>query len=171
MGFIRKVFEFKLRIIGGIASIFIAISTILASINVFLRYLFGSSLPWADELSIYIIVMMVYIYQCKLEYDDDQLSISVLAEYFRNKPVILKSMYYVRMVVTVSLYGMLLNTAFKVVQQHWMYKGATPVMRMPFWILGLIVTIGLILVILAWIVKFLPEKKNKDTKKEGEQIG
>lgn len=170
MGFIHKVFEYNLRIISGVAAVFLTVSTVLACINVFLRYLFGSSLPWADELSIYIVVLMVYIYQCKLEYDGDQLSVSVLVEYFKNRPIILKCMYYLRLLITISLYTLLLNSGFKVVKQHLMYKATTPVMRMPLWILGLIVTIGLILVILAWIIKSLPNKKKNDLQKEGEQI-
>lgn len=156
---IRRIFEFNLQIITWISAVILAISTVLSAINVFLRYGFDSSLVWADELSIYIVILMVFLFQPYLEYKDDQLSISVITEHFANKPIVLKIMYFIRMLITFVLYIVLIRSGFALISQNLMYQAATPVMRFPLWILSLIVTIGLILVLVYWIVKFLPDEK------------
>lgn len=162
---IRNVFEVNLKIITWISAAFIGMSTVLSVINVFLRYGLGTGWVWADEFSIYIVIVMVFLYQCNLEYRDDQLSISVLAEVFSDKPKILKAMYFFRMAVTFLLYGILIRSGFSLISQNMKFQAMTPVMHVPLWILSLVVTIGLILVLVYWIVKFLPEGK-----KEGKHI-
>jgi len=163
---IRNVFEVNLKIITWISAAFIGLSTVLSVINVFLRYGFGTGWIWADEFSIYIVIVMVFLYQCNLEYRDDQLSISVLAEMFSGRPIVLKVMYFFRMAVTFLLYGILIRSGFALIKQNLKFQAMTPVMHVPLWILSLVVTIGLMLVLVYWIVKFLPEGK-----KEGENIG
>ena len=171
MNSIRKLFNGFLGFVMAVSAVMLAVSTLLSCINVFLRYVLGTSFPWADEMSIYLAVVMIFIYQCKLEFEDDQLSISALVKKYSDKRIFIKAVYALRTVITFILYIMLIRSGLTVVNQHLMYNAATPVMRFPLWIITLIVTIGLILVIVYWIVKLVLRPKKTIVEMEGGQHG
>jgi len=171
MDSVRKLFNGFLGFVMAVCASMLAVSTLLSCINVFLRYVLGTSLPWADELSIYLAVVMIFIYQCKLEYEDDQLSISALIEKYKNKRIFIKAVYYLRTVITFVLYIILIRSGITVVNQHLMYNAATPVMRLPFSIITILVTIGLILVIIYWIAELVLRPKKTIAEMEGGQHG
>jgi C4-dicarboxylate transporter DctQ subunit len=84
MGVIRKIFSWISRLIGwinqSIAAIGIAGGVALAFYNVVARYLFGSSLTWAGELTVYLFLWSTFFGAAYCFKEDAHIAVTVLLE-------------------------------------------------------------------------------------------
>ncbi|MCG9968196.1 TRAP transporter small permease [Pelotomaculum terephthalicicum JT] len=149
---------------GFIAGIFLGVSTFIVAINAVLRYGFSHALPWIDELSILLIVMLIFIIQIQLEAKNDQLSIDVIDSFLKKHPVIKRIFGVIRWALTITLYFMIVKAGLGIIQQNYELKSATPILEWPQYLLFAIVAACMTLTIITCIVnlarEFSPGKRS-----------
>jgi len=149
---------------GFIAGIFLGVSTFIVAINAVLRYGFASALPWIDELSILLVVMLIFIIQIQLEAKNDQLSIDVIDSFLKKHPVIKRIFGVIRWALTITLYFVIVKAGLGIIQQNYELKSATPILEWPQYLLFAIVAACMTLTIITCIVnlarEFSPGKRS-----------
>jgi len=138
-----------------IAGIFIGVSTFLVAMNALLRYVFSHSLPWVDELSILLIILLIFIMQIRLEATNDQLSIDIIKPFLEKHPVINKIFSTIRWALTITLYFVIVKEGLGIIQQNYQLKSATPILELPQFFLYAIVAACMILTIITCIVNLV----------------
>ncbi|MDR1246936.1 MAG: TRAP transporter small permease [Clostridiales Family XIII bacterium] len=138
----------------AISTVFLAVSALLSTYNAIARSFFSFSSPWIEELCCYLCALMMFLMMPRLEYFDDQLSISFLNEKLKNHPAGKKLIFCVRGVITVFLYGILLNAGYSVVVRNLLISSKSPVMKVPYGQLYTVVMITVVLVIIYWVFHF-----------------
>lgn len=99
-------------------------------------------------------VIIMYLMQPRLEYEDQQLSIAILDEKLKNNPIARRIIFYIRGGVTLFIYILLIKAGFDVVRVNAGTQSATPIMHLPYAVLYSIVIVLMILVIVYWVFHF-----------------
>ena len=150
MNFFYRV-EFAVSSIGGFL---LFVSTMLASINALCRYLLNYSMSFADEISIFGIVISVFLMQCRLEERGEQLSVNVL-EPFLNKSALGRNlMFWARAVVIITIWILMTKVGIGVIILNYEIRTVTAVLMFPMWIVYAAYTLGMALILLAWVFIF-----------------
>lgn len=145
----------------SISSFFIAAGTILVFVNSMLRYLFASPIPWIDELSTLLMVLLVFIFQINLESKDDQLTIDILKSRLKS-PLGKKLIRIVRAAVTIIIYLLLADVGLNVVKQNYSVKSFTPVLELPVYIINSIVVAVMFIIAVIWAFNLFYISKEGD---------
>ena len=154
MSMLKTALNRGLLALTGISSLFIAVSAALSTYNALTRSFFAFSSPWIEELSCYLCALTMFLMAPRLEYLDEQLSISFLDEKLKSRPAWRRLIFYIRGVVTVCLYATLLRAGCNVVVRNLAIGSKSPVLQMPYGQLYMIVMLALILVIAYWAFHF-----------------
>ena len=134
-----------------IAGIFCLLSTLLNCVNVFLRYVLNRPLNIADELSLYLVVVMVFVCMPFLELHDDQLCISTILSIVKSDKW-RRVLVYVRGVVTLALTAVMAVVGFDVAKRSYDRNVITAVLRLPKGMLYGIVAVCFIIAAISWIL-------------------
>jgi len=149
-----------------ISGCILGIGALLYTFNSITR-LFKYSVSWIEELCIYSIVLMVFLMQAKLEFHNEQLSISVLADKLKNKPILKRILYTFKGVVTIFVCIVLFRVGLSVIKQNLTYGVLSPVLGFPMGLYFLLINICLMMVILCQFVNIFTKKiETEDDKKE-----
>jgi TRAP-type C4-dicarboxylate transport system permease small subunit len=151
---LRTILDRGLLTLTAISAAFIAAAALLSTYNAVTRSFFSFSSPWIEELSCYLCALTMFLMTPRLEYHDEQLSISFLDEKLKTRPPLRKLIFYIRGVVSVFLYIILLRAGYSVVERNLAIGSRSPVLRMPYGYLYTLVMIAVILVIIYWVFHF-----------------
>ena len=178
MNFILAIDRSLDRIDRVIMVILFSLATILAFINVVLRYIFGLSLVWAGELTTYLFVwatMFGASYGFKIGM---HISFKALIQVF--PPKLTKIVSIFSLVITLFYLSMLTAWGVNLVKFDYMTGQVSIDMQIPFWIIYLIIPITMAtaawrtFVKLVEVIKLPPEdvlkyqdKKMENREKEG----
>ena len=122
-----------------------------------MRYTVGTGFAFSDEACVYLIAVMVFIASGYLEFTDNHLTIDIFNSTVKN-PVIKKIVLYVRGIITMVFYGILIKYGFTVTQTAFKRQMVTNVIRMPKGIIYGAVTISLVLAVISWVVLLICRK-------------
>lgn len=147
-----------LLIVLVISGIFLGTSVLFYVLNCMMRYLFKAPLAWPEEYCTYIVVLMVFLMQCRLEFRDESLSIAVIWEKVKHKPVPRRVMFTVKMILTIIMSALLMYCGYNLTKQQMMYRSVLPVTRIPFSIYYGAITVCFILVIIVGIIHLFTKK-------------
>lgn len=159
---IRKVADIILQVVMVISAVMLTTSLIFYALNCFMRYVVRSPLPWPEEYCVYIVVLMVYFMQCKLEFHGEELCIGVLDNFINSSKAIRIIHTVFQGVVTIFLYCYLyVNAGLGVVAQQVSYGILSPVMRIPMGIYFNLVNICFLLVVIFWVINIFTKDYDK----------
>jgi len=153
MRHIRKVFFI-------ISAGFITAATALAAVNAILRFL-GVGLAWADELYIYLVVLMVYLALPRLEGAGDQLCITAIDSWVKGEKG-KRILNYFRQVITTAALIVLSYYGFQVMLKAFVRNQVTYILMIPKGILYLIAAVSIVVTILALLVVIICSKGEFD---------
>lgn len=143
----------KVLVVVLILSGFMLLSSVVCyTANCFMRYVVKAPLSWPEEYCTYIVVLMVFLMQCRLEFRDESLSIGVLWEKVKDRPVARRILFSFKGIVTIGVSLILAFIGKDLALQQFMYKAVTPVMRIPFGIYYAAIAICFLLVVLVWLI-------------------
>ncbi|MDR3294918.1 MAG: TRAP transporter small permease subunit [Clostridiales Family XIII bacterium] len=151
---LKKALNGGLTGLTAISVVFLAAAAILSTYNALARSFFSFSSPWIEELSCYLAALIMFLMAPRLEYMDEQLSISFLDEKLKAFPLGRRILFYIRGVLTLFLYAVLLRAGYKVVARNLQIGSKSPVLHVLYGQLYMIVLVALILVILYWVFHF-----------------
>ena len=138
----------------SISAIFLLIATILAVANAVVRFAHLGNLTWADEVNTILMIMLVFIAQSSLEFNDKQLAISILQSTLKSKKA-KTALVVVRGIVTMAITGYLLFYCIKVTEKAAKYNYVTNVLMFPRKYLYAVIIAAFALVIISWIVTII----------------
>lgn len=136
----------------------LVVSTVLVFLNVIARDVFVAPIPWAEELSVLLMVMSVYLVQPALEVSGRQLSITVLSSRWSG-PLGRRLHRTATALVSIVIYGALAWAGFGVVAMNRSLGPTTPVLALPLWIIYGALTAVVLLIVLLWIVDLVRPRR------------
>lgn len=151
---IRKPLEVGIFSLTSVSSVLLLVCTVLSTGNAVSRFAFSVSSPFVEEFCCIMAVIIMYLMQPRLEYKDEQLSIAILDEKLKGYPMARRVIFYIRGLVTLFIYVLLIKAGFDVVRVNAGTSSSTPVMHMPYAILYGIVVALLIVVVVYWLFHF-----------------
>jgi len=148
----------------ALAGIFLFLSTALAVVNAVMRFSNLGGIAWGEEVSTLLVVVMVFLSQSFLEYNDDQLCISILQSTLKNDKW-KRFFHIIRGLATLFMTGLLLYYAVPVTVKAYERNLVTQVLHFPRYILYGFMIINFVLTIISWLATiFLAKgKPQKDS--------
>jgi TRAP-type C4-dicarboxylate transport system permease small subunit len=148
------------KIILAIASVLLCISVFFSTINAICRSVFSISLPWAEELCTYLVVLVVFLAIPYLEFSNSQLSIGILDAKLKN-PLSKKIIYILQGAVIIVIMSILVYYGVSVTQNAYINNIVTYVLRLPRAFFFSVAVASLILVIINWVTIIFFNKGGK----------
>ena len=137
-----------------LSSIFLFIAAIVSVINALMRATGLGGLIWSDEVSVLLMVFMVFFTQPLLEFSGSQLSIGFLDKFQKSKRVELV-LETVRGVIIIIVIGYLAYYCWDTIERSMRFHMLTPVLRIPRYVLYGLMLVSFLLVIINWIIKII----------------
>lgn len=163
---LRKFIDGFITVIIGLSVCLLAVGAVLYAINSILRTM-SLNVAWIEEYSIYSLVLVVFLMQSKLEFRDEQLSISILADKVKNKPIPRRIIFSIKGVITIAVYAVLFQTGLTVIKQNLFYGVVSPILAFPMGLYFVLVNICLALVVIYWIIHIFTKRWNPYEESEG----
>ena len=151
MSFFSRVISVLTKAMLTIAGVFCLLSTLLNCVNVFLRYILNKPLNIADELALYLVVILVFIAMPFLELFNDQLCISTILSLVHSEKL-RKALIYIRGVITLGLTSIMAVVGFDVTARSFNRNVITAVLRFPKGILYGIVAVCFVIAAITWVL-------------------
>ncbi len=164
---LNKLVDKFLLIVLIVSGLFLASSAILYALNCFLRYVAKAPLPWPEEYCTYVIVLMVFFMQCRLEFREESLSIAVVWEKVKHRRIARRVLFTIKGVTTIVVAALMADIGFSLVDQQFAYNSVMPVMRIPFGIYYAAISVCFVLVVIVWLI-LLFTKRFDQIEKGGE---
>jgi len=165
---IRHFADICLRPVSWLAGIFLATSVFFYALNSLLRYFVKSAMPWPEEYCTYIIVLMIFLMQCGLEFREESLAIGVLDNVAKKYRVIEYIRFYFKTVLAIVVFVVLAHTGIGVVKQNLQFGVLSPVLRVPMGIYFALMVATFFLVILFTVLNMISTQKFRGKQKESE---
>ena len=138
-------------ILFTIATVFLAGGCGLAVINALFRKAFNMALPWAEELSTYLVVMMLFLAFAHLERLDRHLCIDILMTSLRNKEKARRFFRVLRSVWTIIVMAILLWYGVFLAHNMVLSQVSTYVLRWPRAPFFMILLVGYAMTVLVYV--------------------
>jgi len=142
------------------AAILLGCSSLLAIINAICRKFFLISLPWAEELCTYMVVIAAFIAIPFLELKDGQLSIGLLSSLVKNQKF-MKVVFILRGVLIMVISLIVIRFGIASTQAAMISNTLTYVLKWPKYIFFAIAVGSFILVLVSWLSIYLINKGDK----------
>lgn len=155
---LEKITDKFLLIVLIVSGVILASSVIFYAMNCFLRYAVKSPLAWPEEYCTYVIVLMVFLMQCRLEFYDESLSIAVVWEKVKDKPVPRRILFTFKGIVTILISVLMAHIGRNLTIQQFDYNAVTPVMRIPLGVYYAAIDICFLLIVVVWIVHIFTKR-------------
>jgi TRAP-type C4-dicarboxylate transport system permease small subunit len=143
----RKFLNRVIDVIMAILCVFLASSTILYAFNSIARYGFSKSFAWIEEYSVYIIVLVIFFAQFRLEYKSESLSISLLADRINRHRIPKRILFTFQQLVIIIIYSLLFRQGIAVILQNKQFGVQSPIFHFPMYVYFIVINIALALVI------------------------
>ena len=137
-----------------ISSVMLASSVLIYVFNCFMRYVVRAPLPWPEEYCIYIVVLMVYFLQCRLEYKGEQLGIGIIDQLLAKNKILRILVTLIHGGTAIFVYVVLFKVGLVVVEQQYSFGAVSPVIRVPMGIYFGLINACFVLAIAAWAIRF-----------------
>ena len=144
------------NVLMTISSIFLFISAGLAFVNAMMRStgLGRGGFLWSDELTVILVVIMVFLTQPLLEYTGSQLSIGIL-DSVRMSDRLKTALEIVRGVIIVVVIGWLAYHCLDTIERSMRFSILTPVLRMPRSMLYGFMFASFVLIVINRVIKII----------------
>ena len=142
------------NVLMSISSFLLLISVILSVINAIARSLGMMGLIWADEVSVILVVVMVFLLQPFLEYSGKQLNIGFL-DNLRLPYKVNIALEVFRGLVIIAVIGYLGYYTLSTIQLSMRFNFTTPVLQFPRSVLYMFMLASFILTIISWVIKII----------------
>ncbi len=149
------------RLISAISAVMLTSSVLIYIFNCFMRYVMRAPLPWPEEYCIYIVVLMVYFMQCRLEYKGEQLGIGLIDQWLEKYKILRVLVTLIQGGTAIFVYVVLYRVGLTVVRQQNTFGAVSPVMRVPMGIYFSLINACFILVIVFWAIRFFTKNYDK----------
>ena len=164
-----KAFKVKLRrfsdvilwIVTAISAVMLTTSVLFYVMNCYMRYVMRAPLAWPEEYCIYIVVLMFYFIQCRLEFRNEGLGIGIIDAFLAKSKLLRIFATLFHGTVAIFVYVVLLNVGRTVVRQQIRFGVLSPVMRVPMSIYFSLINVCFILVILFWVIRLFTQDYDK----------
>ena len=151
---LRGFAEIILRLVYILSAVMLGSSTFIYAVNgVVMRYVMRAPIAWTEEYCIYIVVLMTYLMQCRLEFYDQGIGMGVIN-------IILPKSKALRIFVTLFngavvafVYVILLNVGRTVVRQQIRFGTLLPIMKLPMAIYFGLINVCFALVLAFWVIR------------------
>jgi C4-dicarboxylate transporter DctQ subunit len=127
----------------------LVICTAISFLNVVSRYVFNSPFSWGDELTVLMLAWFVYLPQPALECEDKQLQLTVV--YNAVGPRVRVVFNLLRSLVTAAIGLFICYWGYKVIMMNYGLAGKTMALRLPLWIIYIVLPLSMLLVALVRI--------------------
>ncbi|MEA4934311.1 MAG: TRAP transporter small permease [Lawsonibacter sp.] len=155
-----------IRTITNCVVIFLfAAVVVVVSAQVFSRFVINLSIRWADELSRFAFVWLIYIGGAVTIRDGRNVCFDLILDSCKGKSW--KIMFTI--VTTISLLFLTLMTAFGILVCKVEMTEASPIMRWPMAVVCAAIPIGGVLMILEQVCYYLEHKNDRDDQIEGKE--
>jgi len=157
----KSIFAFD-RILMTLSSFFLVIAVILSVINALTRAMGVRGILWADELSVILIVVMVFLLQPFLEFSGRQLNIGFLDNIKMPHKVNL-ALEVFRGIVIIVIIGYLAYYTLDTIERSARFNFTTAVLQFPRATLYMLMFASFVLTIINWIIKIIGKLGKTDT--------
>lgn len=137
-----------------LSALILGSSVLIYAANSILRS-FKMAMPWPEEYCTYIVVVMVFLLQGKLEFDGDALTIDILEGAAKRSLFFRRLLHLIRLVVTAGVGIVLFRTGVSVASQNFSYGSVSPVMNISMGIYFSIINVCFVLLIITSVVCFI----------------
>lgn len=144
-----------------ISAVMLTSSVLIYIFNCFMRYVMRAPLPWPEEYCIYIVVLMVYFMQCRLEYKGEQLGIGLIEPLLAKHKALRVIATLIHGGTALFVYVVLYNVGLTVVKQQIRFGALSPVMRVPMGIYFGLINACFVLVMVFWVIRFITNDYDK----------
>lgn len=153
----NNAFKVLTKISNFAVVISLSIMALLVFLNIILRYIFGSGLPWAEELARYLFVWMVFLGAIVALQQKSHLSVDLITSAV--PPKIKKALELISNLIVLFVILLILQGSWAMTVQN--LHVSAPATGMPTFILygvGLVLSIGMGSITITNIVKLLKNK-------------
>ena len=140
-----------------ISSILLIVATFLSVINALLRAFGIGGFTWSDELTVMLLIFMVFLSQPFLEYNEKQLSVSILTSSLKT-PGARKAFHVIRGIFIIGIIGYLIPFSYQVMAKAAKMNYKTTVLKWPRYILYSVIVVSFVLIVVNWIISLLCKK-------------
>ncbi len=145
----------------AVSAVCLGLMTLLCFVQVVTRYCFGYSITWAEELSVMLFIVSIFIGAIGGTRRNQHMRLELVVDLLKPKQkAILK---IVADLVFIIVAGILIYAISINIQNLFLYKMKTPILRMPKWIPYMALPISLFMIIvrlLEGIIKTIKDIKN-----------
>ncbi|MDR2302399.1 MAG: TRAP transporter small permease [Deltaproteobacteria bacterium] len=152
-----------------LGAFFMAVITIVISVNVFSRYVINMSLGFTEELSVYLFLCCCMFGTCSACAHGAVLGMDALVKLF--PPKVRLVFLWLSAVITVIVFSILGWQGIGIIISQYKWGNRTPMMEMPLWIFTLSVPIGSLLYIIREIQVTVKRSGDFLSKKDGDANG
>jgi TRAP-type C4-dicarboxylate transport system permease small subunit len=142
---------------GMAAGLLMGFATLLAAVNAICRYALNHSIVWAEELSTYICVLIVFVALAWMESEDRQLKIDIFNEKVKNE-ALKRAIFVLRGLVTLAIFALLIYSGFHTIVSTYNTHSVTYVLKIPRFILYIFVVFSYVFASIGWLGVLLLNK-------------
>ncbi|MBQ9031376.1 MAG: TRAP transporter small permease [Parasporobacterium sp.] len=156
-----------------ISSILLILATVLSVINAILRAVGLGGFTWSDELTVILLIFMVFLSQPFLEYNEKQLSVSILTSSLKT-PRARKVFHVIRGIFIIGIIGFLIPYSYQITARAAKMNYLTTVLKWPRFILYAVIVVSFGLIVINWIISLFFKKTGdienpEETEKQGKE--
>lgn len=129
--------------LNSISGILMVLCTIIAIMNVILRYVFNSPLTWGEEINVILLAWFVFLPQGGLEATDKHLRLTILTDRIGQTGRTI--LYYVRLGITLVIVFYLAYHSYNLAVSNFVANSHTMVLDIPLWIVYSIMPVAFFL--------------------------
>ena len=143
--------------------------SIFVFLNVILRYFFQTGIPWSDEMSRYLMVYMIFLGAILALNNNEHMGVDTLVKRF--SPALRRLVYVIVNLIIIVMMYFVAEGSWKMTLLSWhTYAPATGLSLAVVYAVGVISSIGMMLVLVAKIVMALKDRDfwNREKTESGE---
>ena len=154
-----------------ISALCLGLMTLLCFIQVITRYVFGYSITWAEELSVILFIVSIFIGAIGGTRRNQHMRLEMIVDLFdHKKKAVLKIVSDIIFIIVAAIliYAVCIN-----IENLFIYKMKTPILKLPKWIPYTVIPISLFMIIVRLIeeiVKTFKDIKNGKYDKEVKEV-
>ena len=151
---LRGFAEIILRLVNILSAVMFGSSTVIYVANgIVMRYILRAPVAWADEYCIYIMVLMTYFMQSRLEFYDQGIGVGFIDSFLSKSKALRIFVTLFNGAAVAFVYVVLLNVGYTVVRQQIRFGTRFPIIRLPMAIYFGLINVCFVLVLAFWVIK------------------
>jgi len=144
-----------------IAATALCIIVVINGANVVNRYVFGRAFSWAEELMIFLMILIVFAGAVTVTWRNAHIKIELLTEFL--PPAARKATAIVVGIAGVIILGVLDSVSFRIVSMLYAFDQRSLAVEMPLWIPQGFVSVGLLLIAVMIVLRAVTAPRSAPT--------